>query len=454
MDLIQRNQFGFMILGMCNNFSFNIMLSAANDLMARISSNTTDSSKVTEKEELCNDMSTSAILLADIIPALCVQVIYPICLVKLATIFKLVVSLFLAAASYLVAGFSTDLPMIIIGACAASMAYGIGESTFLSSIQSYGPGSLAGWSIGTGCAGLTSALAYAIMRVVLPIQLTMILMLSVPLLMLCDYMFILIPIPASIASSELEQVKRSKLNSNRKLSSFEKSDRLDRISLSSENFDQDHCSKKLELPISIVNKTPIEKSTWQKLVCRLWFMANLSKYWVPIFIVYLSAYFINQGLIELCYFHDLSSLDKASQYRWLQVSYQLGSLLSRSSILYFRFKNLWLMAILQPLNVILFMGHASGSFLLPSFYLAVVLVFFEGSMTGFCYANTYYNMREEIIDPNRQRLSISIVVIFTSLGILIAAALALPTHERLCGLITGESTYDTAMTSAAIAAST
>ena len=64
----------YWLLGLCNNFSYVIMLSAARDILSDSSSNNTNhtipssySANKTNKYD-CNYLSTGSILLADIIP--------------------------------------------------------------------------------------------------------------------------------------------------------------------------------------------------------------------------------------------------------------------------------------------------------------------------------------------------------------------------------------------------
>ncbi len=64
---------------------------------------------------------------------------------------------------------------------------------------------------------------------------------------------------------------------------------------------------------------------------------------------------------ELIYFKGIW-LDHHSQYRWLQVDYQLGVFLSRSSVNLFRINAIWLLALLQVcyqmhLNILLRTSH-------------------------------------------------------------------------------------------------
>ena len=90
---------------------------------------------------------------------------------------------------------------------------------------------------------------------------------------------------------------------------------------------------------------------------------------IPLYLVYISEYMINQGLFELLYYKNtrLGSicLDQKDQYRWwatphdviviyfhligrrYQVVYQLGVFISRSSLFLVHIKWFWILAILQ-----------------------------------------------------------------------------------------------------------
>jgi battenin len=72
----------------------------------------------------------------------------------------------------------------------------------------------------------------------------------------------------------------------------------------------------------------------------------LVPFMLPLFLVYLAEYFINQGLLELIYFPD-AGMTHDAQYRWLQVTYQLGVFASRSSSACFTIRYIWLLAVLQ-----------------------------------------------------------------------------------------------------------
>lgn len=71
----------------------------------------------------------------------------------------------------------------------------------------------------------------------------------------------------------------------------------------------------------IDNKTPLvdssDASIGQRIRSFLSLLRQLSKYMIPLFLVYYAEYFINQGLFELAYFKDDPVIpDHKTQYRW------------------------------------------------------------------------------------------------------------------------------------------
>ncbi|XP_063327220.1 battenin-like isoform X2 [Pelmatolapia mariae] len=79
---------------------------------------------------------------------------------------------------------------------------------------------------------------------------------------------------------------------------------------------------------------------------RLFVIRGLWRFVLPLGVVYLTEYFINQGLMELLFFHNIF-LTHAAQYRWYQTLYQLGVLLSRSSLRCVKIRKVWILSVLQ-----------------------------------------------------------------------------------------------------------
>ncbi|CAG0914428.1 unnamed protein product [Notodromas monacha] len=183
-----------------------------------------------------------------------------------------------------------------------------------------------------------------------------------------------------------------------------------------------------ELLLSVEDAPP--RLTWR----RKWNLVKRTAipFMVPLFVVYLAEYFINQGLLELIYFTKFV-LSHDSQYRWLQVIYQLGVFVSRSSILLFRIRHIYFLSFCQVVNVVIFMLQAVFGYL-PNFYVVVTLVLFEGLLGGLTYVNAFFRLRCEMEPKEEEEFALSVTSCADTCGIAVAGALAIPTHTWLCGV--------------------
>lgn len=159
------------------------------------------------------------------------------------------------------------------------------------------------------------------------------------------------------------------------------------------------------------------------------YMPSLLKYMIPFSMVFLFEYFINQGLLELVHFKDIW-IDKEAQYRWLQVDYQIGVFISRSSVNLVKINKIWLLAVLQAVNVGIVFTEVL-TFFSPTIWIIFALVLFEGLLGGGTYVNTYYRMSKEIPEDRRD-FALGIVPVADSIGIALAGFLAIPAHNALC----------------------
>lgn len=107
--------------------------------------------------------------------------------------------------------------------------------------------------------------------------------------------------------------------------------------------------------------------------------------------------------------------------------------ISRSSVNLIQFDQVWLMAVFQFVNVVFFLFEVIYTFS-PSIWLVFAVVFWEGLLGGGAYVNTFYRMSKEIHDTNRKQFALSVVTMSDSVGIALAGALAIPSHNALCSL--------------------
>lgn len=137
---------------------------------------------------------------------------------------------------------------------------------------------------------------------------------------------------------------------------------------------------------------------------------------------------------ELIEFDDIW-LSHAEQYRWLQVDYQIGVFISRSSVNLVTINKIWIMAVLQVtrsiansvcsqlrtgtygavdfvaavthtrfmiisclfqfLNVVVLLFETLFYYL-PSIWIVFTFVLWEGLLGGGAYVNTFYRMSTEV----------------------------------------------------------
>jgi len=393
-----RNLIGFWILGLCNNYGYTVMLSAAHDILAHHDPNKHDSGQdynsISDPSKRdCNYMSTGAILLADIIPSLLTKIIAPF--FPLCVHVRMFLVIVLSCAGYILVGASETETVAIMGVVATAFSSGLGEATLLSYMAFFkNKNVISTWSSGTGGAGFFGSLSYAALTSLgLSPSTTLYILLVVPALMTITF-WVLLEKPVledAGSSTPSESNFNSTLNNDR-------------------------------VPLTLSNDSVGEK---------LRSIPPLFKYMIPLGLVYFFEYFINQGLFELIYF-DRIFISHAEQYRWYQVTYQIGVFISRSSINLVQINVIWLLAVLQGLNVIFFTLESLYSFL-PSIYLVLAAVLWEGLLGGGAYVNTFYKINKEVV-PEKREFSMAITSLADALGITMAGFLSMPVHNYICGL--------------------
>lgn len=390
-----RNLAAFWVLGLCNNYGYVVMLSAAHDILVskfgttepmEVTNGTLDVTNTTVPTGVrsCNTLSTGAILLADILPSLAVKIITPF--LPFYVHARLATCVLFSAAGFLVVSLSTTEWLAILGVVVTSLSSGLGEVTLLSYSHQYPKQVIATWSSGTGGAGIIGALSYASLTTWLSNEDTLLVMLVVPIIQGITFWLVLVHPPQSSIP-----ITKNGIDS------------------------QEHI---IEVP---------RKSFKEKINL----VPGLLKYMIPLGLVYLFEYFINQGLYELIEFDDIW-LSHAEQYRWLQVDYQIGVFISRSSVNLVTINKIWIMAVLQFLNVLILLFETLFYYL-PSIWIVFAFVLWEGLLGGGAYVNTFYRMSTEIPRADR-KISLGIATMADSIGIAMAGWLSMPVHNAICRL--------------------
>ncbi|KAG7198656.1 hypothetical protein KM043_006013 [Ampulex compressa] len=382
-----RNLIAFWILGLCNNYGYVVMLSAAHDILddKSASNESYENSTVNGTDiRACNTVSTGAILLADILPSLVIKITVPFLPFLIHA--RLATCVLFSAAGFLLVSLSTIEWLTILGVVITSISSGLGEVTLLSYSHQYPKQVISTWSSGTGGAGIIGAASYAGLTTFLNTRDTLLIMLIVPILQGITFWFILVhPARSSVP------ITKNGIDSQEQIIETPKKGFKDKINL----------------------------------------VPGLLKYMIPLGLVYLFEYFINHGLYELIEFNGIW-LSHPEQYRWLQVDYQIGVFISRSSVNLITINKIWIMAVLQFVNVII-MLFESIYYYIPNIWIVFAIVLWEGLLGGGAYVNTFYRMSTEI-PRSDLKISLGIATMADSIGITLAGWLSMPVHNAICRL--------------------
>ncbi|XP_076047498.1 CLN3 lysosomal/endosomal transmembrane protein, battenin isoform X2 [Oratosquilla oratoria] len=388
-----RNLFAYWMLGLTNNFAYVIMLSAAHDILSKDfhgggddPGNGTASNGSNPRD--CNTMSTGTILLADIIPSLIIKAIVPF--ITFGSHHQRITVVVIACSiSFILVGAAVNEVMAIIGVACASLSSGLGEVTFLPYTSNFHRNTVSAWSSGTGGAGVFGALSYAGLTAIgLTPRATVFSMLVVPIIMSLNFWVVL-------------EHPRGKRCCSR-----------------NHSYSQELQLEHLESSLTLKEKFR--------------YVPRLLKFMIPLGIVYIGEYLINQGLMELVYFPSLSWLDHHEQYRWYQVIYQVGVMISRSSVHCFQIHHIWITSVLQWVNVILFLSTAITAWI-GSIWVVFILIIWEGLLGGAAYVNTFYRIAMEV-PQSHKHFAMSITTLADTTGIAIAGVIAIPVHNLICDL--------------------
>lgn len=268
----KRDLISFWILGLCNNYGYVVMLTAAIDI---ISADNVRRCCWTRKhlkylkfqEEIrspqsfsreCTPMSTGAILLADIIPSFIIKSLSPF--LPYNANYRVFISCMLSILSFLSVAFASSKETVIAGVIFTSFASGLGEPTFLAHTTHFNKNVVSTWSSGTGGAGIIGALSYSLMREIgLSSRQTLLLMILVPFLELYTFFLVL-----------------SKPNTSNQAGRVPENRRL-------------------------IADATVETTADPPLVTlkqQFGYIPKLMIYFLPLSLVYFFEYFINQGLVR------------------------------------------------------------------------------------------------------------------------------------------------------------
>ncbi|KAJ5253042.1 hypothetical protein N7489_003452 [Penicillium chrysogenum] len=403
----------FWLFGLINNVLYVIILSAAVDLVGP-------------------DIPKGVVLLADVIPSFATKLVAPYFIHLVPYWVRVLAFAFLSFVGMLIVAMSPGyteggtISSKIAGIVLASLSCGAGELSFVGLTHFYGPFSLAAWGSGTGAAGLIGAGAYALATSALgfSVHVTLLVSACLPAIMVISF-FVVLP-RSSLRSTESSPDRYRVVEGGGQV----EEDEMD-----------DGAGREDEGLLGVSHDSPTHKSihvnqghSWQDQT-----RINLRRikglfipFMVPMLLVYIAEYVINQGVAPTLLFPLRESPFQhfRSFYPTYNAIYQVGVFISRSSTPFYRIHNLYLPSIMQVVNLVLLTLHALFDFI-PSVWLVFIIVFWEGLLGGVVYVNTFAEIADRVPKEDRE-FSLGATTVSDSAGICIAGFLSMGWEVSLC----------------------
>ncbi|KAM0660824.1 hypothetical protein ACHAPH_003437 [Verticillium nonalfalfae] len=398
-----------LLAGLINNVLYVIILSAAQDLVG-------------------SNVPKGVVLLADVLPSFITKLIAPYFIHRVPYSLRVLVFIGLSGAGMLLLALtppSKSVPVKMAGVILASLSSGGGELSFLGLTHYYGPMSLAGWGSGTGAAGLVGAGLYVAMTDWwgFGVQNTLLFSACLPAVMFFSF-FVVLP--------------KGPLRQNAKDKNYTAVPDEDLDDDDLEDIPQGAASSALLAPGPA--STAVAYSSHEGTAAASTSLkANLRRakklfvpYMLPLLLVYIAEYTINQGVAPTLLFPLAGTPFKALRefYPMYGFLYQLGVFISRSSIPFIRIHRLYVPSFLQIGNLGFLAAHAVLNFV-PTVYLVFIIIFWEGLLGGAVYVNTFAEIMDTVPSEERE-FSLSATSVSDSGGICIAGLLSIFVEVRLC----------------------
>lgn len=175
---------------------------------------------------------------------------------------KVILAMILTVISFIAVAFAETEWLALLGVVLTSLSMGLGETALVGYLTRFHRSCISSWSSGTGGAGLIGTISYSTMKQIgISNKKLMLCMISVPIF------------EAMIFWGLLRHRKIAKRTSECKETT--------------ENEDENNDVEEQKIDLSAPT-----------IMDRIRFIPKLLKYMIPLFIVYFSQYFINQGLVS------------------------------------------------------------------------------------------------------------------------------------------------------------
>ncbi len=392
-----------------------------------------------------SDVPKGAVLLADVLPSFLTKLVAPYFIHRVPYAVRVLV--FAAGSSagmFMVALTPPDRSAAakMVGVVFASLASGAGELSFLGLTHYYGRLSLAAWGSGTGAAGILGSGLYILLTDVsgLSVRDSLLASAFLPAIMLVSFFAVLPwgplreggkrargydPVPDGDDAGQLDGDDAEDLPPTNAATSLLSPGpggapaTLSKAARRSGDHDHDHDH-------GAGGVAPGLGANLRR--ARALFLP----YMLPLFLVYLAEYTINQGIAPVLLFplDESPFAELRDFYPMYGFLYQLGVFVSRTSVAFVRVRRLYLPSLLQLANAALLALHALFG-ILPSVWLVFLVVFWEGLLGGAVYVNTFADIMDEVPPADRE-FSLGATSVSDSAGICTAGFLGMAMEVWLC----------------------
>lgn len=318
---------------------------------------------------------------------------------------------------------SKSVAVKMVGVVLASLSSGGGELSFLGLTHYYGQVSLAGWGSGTGAAGLAGAGLYVVLTEWwrFSVRDTLLFSACLPVVMFISFFFILPRGPLRDSSNRKEY------------------DAVPDRDLEEDEIEDDPHTAALSALLAPGPSAASTAYSTQQSPGTHSFADNMRRvkallfpYMLPLFLVYVAEYTINQGVAPTLLFpvDESPFREYRGFYPFYSFLYQLGVFISRSSTPFIRIRHLYIPSFLQIGNLLLLALHAIF-FFIPSVYIIFFIIFWEGLLGGAVYVNCFAEILENVPSEDRE-FSLGAASVSDSGGICVAGFIGIALEPALC----------------------
>lgn len=330
--LPSRDNAAFWGLGLVNNFTFCVFITAAEEIIKGYA---------------------GLILLCTVVPGFLSRLVLSLYAERVPYALRIAVVSVSSCFFILVVALSSSVPVQMLALVLQAAIGALGEISFLALTSRFSDSVVGAWASGTGASGIAGAGTYVLLRDVFGLSSSQALISCswIPLVLIVIYQGVLVHSPSfeSIPSEDEVENARTAVEIEEKVSTTKKE----------------------------------------------FFPTLLKTYMIPLAVVYFAEYTINEGVLgTLTTFKNNKEYEVERIYTRLQFTYQIAVFFARSSIYVVKIHAIWVLPILQLLNLVV-LAFGSMFVLVPSAAVAFLVVFWEGLLGGLTYVNAFYRIKTE-----------------------------------------------------------